>query len=688
MQRQRSSLRKALVSTALAFGLLPMTGLAATSPAQAAACEAWVGDFAAKPTDPAFLRIERNDKGFFARTKQADGSWDVETIALEDVTRRPDLGISASHGCVLAGDGALLIEAPKGTAYQATAITGQNFSTYHMKTDALMLVMRGFQVDGRDLYRVAAKGISPPPPPLPKAVPSQETSSFACPGKQPPVITQAAFDALPADYRKRFQALGPVRQAEVVCGQRLNDLLSLDTFTSVDLSADRAATLAEAKILLKAGAEPRDEAGNGTWWAAARHWLMRNAPLFDTDPPIPLQAEYFTAFNDNILPRLPMAPTDDGQSVRDVVRYTLVMPEAQATHALVRLQALGALDVQASNGTVANDALPWALAPQVSQAVFEIILKAAKVPARDVRTLFYTAIDSNNAVGVERLLKHGFDPRDANVLLRARNQPKLYATLLEAAFQRAEHTGGKLPPDVVDPLVRAELRSGKTINWSAVEPLLKHGGDVSRSFVTDVQGDNASLAFFARSAPDKFLDMLDHGLRVDLPYPVGGNALLTRYLSLRIGWLPDGPRPDVVEAMLKRYNNAANGKPCTDCAYGPLGIALGNQGPNSVAVVKVLRRYGANPNALDAQGFPVFAYAIMDDRVDMLDAMMERPNAPDLKLTDPNGFSMMALARCYDANKAADWLREHAAGLSDQGYAACREGLAAQRKKGGSPAPL
>ncbi len=683
IRRQRFPLRNALMSTALALGLLQAAGLAAASTGQATTCETWVGDFATKQGAPAFFRIEYNDKGFVAHTKQADGRWSAETVELVDVTHKPELEIAFAHGCVLAGAGALLIEAPKGTAYQATSITGRNFSTYHMGTDALMLVMQGFQVDGRDLYRVAAEGASPAPlPPLPKAIPGKEASSFVCPGMRPSAITQAAFDALPADYRKRFDGLEAIRQAEVVCGQRLDNLLSLDTFTSVDLHADRAATLAEAKILLKAEEVPRDEAGKDTWWPAARHWLMRNTPLFDTDPPVPLQAEYFAAFNEGILPRLPKAPADDAQNVKDVVRYTLAMPQAQATYALAGLQALGALDAQVSGGTVAHAVLPWALEPQVADAVFETIFKAAKVQPRDAVTLFFSVIDTKNAVGVNRLLKHGFDSRDAKVLLRARGQPALYATLLDAAFQRATPAGGKLPADVVDPLVQAELRNGKTIDWNAVEPLLKHGGDVSRSFITGVERDNASLAFFARSAPDKFLDMLNHGLRVDLPYPVGGNALLTRYLRLNIAWMPEGPRPDVVEAMLKRYNNAATGKPCTDCAYDPLGIALGNQGPNSVAVLKVLLRYGVDPNVLDTKGFPAFTYAIMDDRVDMLDAMMQGPKALNLKLTDPNGFSLLALARCYDASKAADWLSQHGAGQPDQGYAACREGLAAQRKKG------
>ena len=683
IRRQRFPLRNALMSTALALGLLQAAGLAAASTGQATTCETWVGDFATKQGAPAFFRIEHNDKGFVARTKQADGRWSAETVELVDVTHKPELEIAFAHGCVLAGAGALLIEAPKGTAYQATSITGRNFSTYHMGTDALMLVMQGFQVDGRDLYRVTAEGASPAPlPPLPKAIPGKEASSFVCPGMRPSAITQAAFDALAADYRKRFDGLEAIRQAEVVCGQRLDNLLSLDTFTSVDLHEDRAATLAEAKILLKAGEVPHDEAGKDTWWPAARHWLMRNTPLFDTDPPVPLQAEYFAAFNEDILPRLPKAPADDAQNVKDVVRYTLAMPQAQATHALAGLQALGALDAQVSGGTVAHAVLPWALEPQVADAVFETIFKAAKVQPRDAVTLFFSVIDTKNAVGVNRLLKHGFDPRDAKVLLRARGQPALYATLLDTAFQRATSAGGKLPADVVDPLVQAELRNGKTIDWNAVEPLLKHGGDVSRSFITGVERDNASLAFFARSAPDKFLDMLNHGLRVDLPYPVGGNALLTRYLRLNIAWMPEGPRPDVVEAMLKHYNNAATGKPCTDCAYDPLGIALSNQGPNSVAVLKVLLRYGVDPNAPDTKGFPAFTYAIMDDRVDMLDAMMQGPKALNLKLIDPNGFSLLALARCYDASKAADWLSQHGAGQPDQGYAACREGLAAQRKKG------
>lgn len=683
--RRRLLKWSALGSMMLALGALPTIGLAAAPTAQGAGCETWVGDFAAKPSTPAFMRIEHSEKGFIVRPKREDGSWSAETFDLEDITLKSDLGVSGSHGCVLAGGGAVLIQAPKGTAYQATALSGRNFSTYHMETDALMLVMQGFQVDGRDLYRVAAEGVSPPPvPPLPKAIPGKEVSSLTCPGGRPPVISQAAFDALPTDYRERFQSHTAEAQTDVVCGQRLNDLLSLDTFTDVDLDANRAATLAEVVALLSAGEEPRNDEGNVTWWSAARHWLMRNTPLSDTALPAPLQAEYFAAFNDGILPRLPKARVEDSQTVADVVRYILAMPEAQAVHALGQLQALGALDLQMVDGNVARSALPWALAPEVSEAAFEVVLKAANVSQKSTRDLFDTAIDKHSAVGVARLLKHGFDPRDADVLLRARSQPKLYATLLEAAFQRAEKDGGKLPPDVIDPVVRTELREGKTINWSAIEPLLQHGGDLSRSFVTDVRGDNASLAFFARSSPDKFLDLITHGLRVDLPYPPGGDSLLTRYLRLRIDWMPGGPRADVVEAMLKLHNNAASGKPCTDCVNSPLGVALSNEGPNSVDVVKVLLRYGADPNALDAQGFPAFSYAIMDDRLDLLDAMGQGPQALNLKLTDPNGFSLLAVARCYDAGRVAAWLRQHGAGQPEQGYAACRQGLAAQRKKVGA----
>ncbi|PUE92426.1 hypothetical protein C7T79_15585 [Xanthomonas oryzae pv. oryzicola] len=65
----------------------------------------------------------------------------------------------------MAGGGAKFIKAPKGTAYQATSVTGQNFATLQMNTDSLMLVVQGFQVDGQDLYRVAPKEPSPLPAP-------------------------------------------------------------------------------------------------------------------------------------------------------------------------------------------------------------------------------------------------------------------------------------------------------------------------------------------------------------------------------------------------------------------------------------------------------------------------------------------------------------------------------------------
>ena len=128
IRRQRFPLRNALMSTALALGLLQAAGLAAASTGQATTCETWVGDFATKQGAPAFFRIEHNDKGFVARTKQADGRWSAETVELVDVTHKPELEIAFAHGCVLAGAGALLIEAPKGTAYQATSITGRNFN--------------------------------------------------------------------------------------------------------------------------------------------------------------------------------------------------------------------------------------------------------------------------------------------------------------------------------------------------------------------------------------------------------------------------------------------------------------------------------------------------------------------------------------------------------------------------------
>ncbi|WP_321847169.1 hypothetical protein [Paraburkholderia bannensis] len=677
-KRRPSALRHALMGAALLVGALPALALAA---APAASCDAWIGDYAPQPSAKAVVRIERGETGFVARQRDAEGNWDAETIPLTDVTHTPDLDLKMRHGCLLAGEGALLIRAPKGSAYQATSATGQNFSTYHMATDSLMIFTQGFQVDGHDLYPVAAVGASPPPPaPLRKAVEGKEASSFTCPGQSSPDITQAAFDALPADYRKRFQAVGAQAQASVICGQRLGDLLTLDTYLSVDLQANRASTLAEAKALLAAGEVPRDDAGAQIWWRAAYSWLARNVPLFADGKPVPLQAEYFTAFDDDILPRLPNAPSDDTQSVSGVVQSTLSMPEPQALKTLARLKTLGALDVRMIDTNIAGYTLPRALDPGVSDAVFETLWRIAGAPPRDTSGWFIGAIDSKNTTGVERLLRHNLDPRDARVLLRARTQPQLYATLLNAAFERARSEGGKLAPTVVDPLIQGELWAGKTIDWARVDKLVAHGGDLSRSFVTGVHDDRESLAYFARSAPTKFLELLDHGLRVDQIYPVGKDALLTRYLTMRISWLPEGPRPDVVEAMLKRYNNAATGKPCDDCTYSPFAVALGNKGPNSVPVLKVLMRYGANPNARDPQGFPVVSYAVMDNRVDILDAMASTPVALDLKVTDPNGFSLLAIARCFDATQAVTWLRKHGADQPDQGYAACRKGLAERQK--------
>jgi len=670
------------------LGVLPTSALAATqgvTGARLPGCDAWVGDFASKPDAPAFMRIERMAGSFVVRAKDDHDAWSAQTATLEDVTHDPDLNMAMTHGCVLAGGGALFIKAPKGTAYQATAITGQNFGTFHMATDSLMLVTQGFQVDGRDLYRVETKGVSPPsPPPLAKAAVGKEASSFTCPGNLPPAITQAAFDALPANYREHFHAMDAEWQAGMICGRRLNDLLSLDTYTAVDLQADRASTLAEVKLLLKAGQEPRDEEGRVTWWDGAAHWLGRNTPLFADRPAIPLQADYFATFNDDILPRLPKPSADDTESVMYVARYTLDMPEAQALHALTRLQALGALQLPLSDGNVAKATLMRALSPRQPAAVFELLWKVATPTQKDARQLFLNAIEAGkeDTSAIERLLAHGMDPGHAEVLLTARRYPKPYATLLAGAIKQAQ--GGKLAPDAVDPLVRAVVTDNKTIDWKAVEPLLQHGGDLSRAFMKNGNGETDSLAYLARSTPERFMDMLDHGLRVDLPYPPGNDALLVRYLRLNIGWLPEGARADVVDAMLKRYNNAATGKPCTDCTYSPISIALGQQGPHSAAVVAVLLRHGVDPNAHDDQGFPYFTYAIMDDRVDMLDAMLQGPKSLNLKVTDPNGFSMLAIARCYHATHAEAWLRQHGADQPDQGYASCRKSLEQRNGKTGS----
>lgn len=670
----------------LTLGILPFGAQAAAQGGRVArqtGCDAWVGDFATKPDEPAFIRIERSAKGFIARLNDDKGAWSADTTELTDVTHDPELDLPMAHGCVLAGAGALFIKASKGTAYQATALTGQNFGTFHMATDTLMLVMQGFQVDGRDLYRVEAKGVSPPPPaPLAKAVVGKEASSFTCPDKLSPVITQAAFDALPDVYHAHFHKLEAKDQMDVICGQRLNDLLSLDTFNSVDLQADRAATLAEVKLLLKAGQEPRDEEGQSTWWSGSAHWLMRNTPLFADKPQIPLQAEYFTTFNEDILPRLPKPTAHDTESVLDVTRYTLGMPEAQAVHAYTQLQALGALQLPSSDGNIARLTVMRALSPDVPAVVFELLWKAANPTQKDAHQLFLNAIEAGkeNTAGIERLLAHGMNPRDADVLLKARAYPKPYAVLWGAAVKRAQANGGKLAPEVVDPLVRAIITDQKTIDWNAVNPLLKHGGDLSRAFMLDTHIDTDSLAYLARSTPERFLDLLDHGLRLDLNYPPGGDSLLVRYIRLHIQWLPDSLRPDVVDAMLKRYNNAATGKPCTDCTYTPLAIALGQKGPQSAAVVGVLLRHGVDPNAHDDQGFPYFTYAIMDDRVDMLDAMMQGPQSLNLKVTDPNGFSLLAMARCYNASHAEAWLRQHGAEQPDQGYEACRKGLEERNK--------
>ncbi|UWU51789.1 hypothetical protein BRN95_01675 [Xanthomonas oryzae pv. oryzae] len=124
-------------------------------------CQAWLGDFAKEPNAPAFIRIERIGDGLFARIKNADGSWSAHPVELQEDTQQSDDNESQTQGCILAGGGAKFIKAPKGTAYQATSVTGQNFAKLNMNTDSLMLVVQGFQVDGQDLYRVAPKGPSP-----------------------------------------------------------------------------------------------------------------------------------------------------------------------------------------------------------------------------------------------------------------------------------------------------------------------------------------------------------------------------------------------------------------------------------------------------------------------------------------------------------------------------------------------
>ena len=117
-----------------------------------------------------------------------------------------------------------------------------------------------------------------------------------------------------------------------------------------------------------------------------------------------------------------------------------------------------------------------------------------------------------------------------------------------------------------------------------------------------------------------------------------------------------------------------------------LSAAAVNRRLKRMADEGVIERHATivNPDAVGCELTVIVEVEVESERADLLDAMMQGPKPLDLKLTDPNGFSLLALARCYSAEHAAAWLREHGAAQPDQGYAACREAMKERKSKGGA----
>jgi hypothetical protein len=143
------------------FAILATAALSIYAPNSFAtpACDAWLGEFSTNPEGLSALRIEKRGQEYHLRFRQQDEQWNSENEPISPFPREEmeELGLS-QHDCVLSARGLRLIAAPKGTPYEATSIGGSNFGQYQMKTRHLLILIRGFQVDGVDLFRVDGAG--------------------------------------------------------------------------------------------------------------------------------------------------------------------------------------------------------------------------------------------------------------------------------------------------------------------------------------------------------------------------------------------------------------------------------------------------------------------------------------------------------------------------------------------------
>jgi ankyrin repeat protein len=213
-----------------------------------------------------------------------------------------------------------------------------------------------------------------------------------------------------------------------------------------------------------------------------------------------------------------------------------------------------------------------------------------------------------------------------------------------------------LPPKEADLILREALKNCDGIDWKEIDFLAAHGADITRTFQNDPP---QPIARFALECDKGFKSLVVRGLRMDAIYDDEPKVDKDEKVPLMLYFLYDPPtqRADVIEAMLRQSNNA-NGPPkCDPCDEYPLSLAL--TGDDS-SIVRVLLKFGADPNKLDKSGEPSFLAAAVRNKVDLLDLMQSKANL-NVNQKDESGISPLAWTICNNATDSADWLKRHGA---------------------------
>ncbi|WP_140426300.1 ankyrin repeat domain-containing protein [Acidovorax sp. Root275] len=651
--------------------------------------ETLLGDYALEENGTAVLRVERANGRIHTRHKDDNGQWSTRffegPVLPSDQVRRVmdvDPADRSAPLCGLGMDGGVLFQLPVGHEYAVSSATEKSTVPRKVLSGYLYYEASGFAMGATDLFPVARVGVSPPVPPAPAAAVSgrEVPVSATCPGQIAPDMGQAAFDALPSGQKNWFHRLDTKAQTRFVCGQYLNDLMSLSTHLSAALDAPRGDTLTKISALLRAGQVPRNADGKASWSSASQSLLASNQGT--RGEKIPFQDEFNALFAKGILPRL-----DDGEgSEHDLhqriylLKEVILMPPDLGVAALRTLNRRGLLrrSPPRSSQSVALQLLQFST-PRIPAETFDYLLAEAGPSAANDDGVMTTLIDTNGIEGVRRMLHAGASPAQRGWLARARMNPAaasgIYPLLLDAAVAaaKANPAQARILADQTT-LVLGKLLaqcSSDPARWKEIDFLVAQGARVQGVF-DNQEFSETNLGVFARRCPEGFKGLLQRGLplNVNYPYPkyAGQRQDTPLLMYLTVGMEDHPPQAQMVVEMLSRHNNANVRPTCPGCnPLNPLEMAIFF---GDVATVKALLDFGADPNDPNSDGRPPFIRAVIENSVEKLEVMNAKTPL-DVHRLDKKNISLLAWANCAGAKDAAAWLSGR--GVVSSGEALCQK---------------